>query len=60
MNDDIIYEIFKFLPLKDKFNLSFVSKQFNNQYKLYKKQYFITKINYIYLKKIFIKWKNIN
>ena len=57
MNDDIIYEIIKFLPLKDKFNLSCVSKQFSNQYKLYKKQYFITNINYNYLKKIFLKWK---
>ena len=60
MNDDIIYEIMKFLPLKDKFNLSCVSKQFSNQYKLYRKQYFITNINYTYLKKIFIKWKNLN
>ena len=59
MNDDIIYEILKFLPLKDKFNFCCVSKQIKNQYKLYKKQYFITNLNYTYLKKIFIKWKNL-
>ena len=38
MNDDIIYEILKFLPLKDKLNFCCVSKQIKNQYKINKKK----------------------
>ena len=59
MECDIIYKMLKYMSLKEKSKVACVSKQFNYQCKLYNKKYFITNLNYNYLKKIFIKWKRI-